>query len=148
VGDAAQRVNGGIDLLLEMEDGYVVIDHKTYGNPDAEAVREHAEQYLPQLAAYGAAIDALGDKRVREYWLHFGVGGVACEVLVAKRPSVTYEPAQPHPDTDPDLIDYCNEMAANQNPTRAEWQALMDKWEGRVNIESLLVRGGQRGWIE
>jgi len=75
-GEAARRVNGGIDLLLETTDGYVVIDHKTYGNPDERAIREHAEQYLPQLAAYGAAIEALGAKPVREYWLHFGVGGV------------------------------------------------------------------------
>jgi ATP-dependent helicase/nuclease subunit A len=148
VGDAARRVNGGIDLLLETEDGYVVIDHKTYGNPDPAAVRAHAEQYLPQLGAYGAAIDALGGKRVREYWLHFGVGGVACEVLAAKRPNLAYEPAQPHPDTDSDLNDYCDEMEANQNPTRAEWQALMDRWEGRVNIESLLVIDGLREYLD
>jgi len=75
-GDTARRVNGGIDLLLETTDGYVVIDHKTYGNPGETAVREHAAQYLPQLAAYGAAIEALGGKRVLEYWLHFGVAGV------------------------------------------------------------------------
>jgi ATP-dependent helicase/nuclease subunit A len=146
-GDAAQRVNGGIDLLLETEDGYVVMDHKTYGNPDPAAVREHSQQYLPQLAAYGAAIDALGGKRVTEYWLHFGVGGLACRVITAKRPIVPHEPP-PHPATDRDLNDYCDEMEANQNPTRAEWQALMDKWEGRVNIESLLVLGGLCGWLE
>jgi ATP-dependent helicase/nuclease subunit A len=75
-GETARRVNGSIDLLLETDEAYVVIDHKTYGNPDEGAVRRHAEQYLPQLAAYGAAIEALGGKRVGEYWLHFGVGGV------------------------------------------------------------------------
>jgi ATP-dependent helicase/nuclease subunit A len=79
-GETARRVNGSIDLLLETDEAYVVIDHKTYGNPDEGAVRRHAEQYLPQLAAYGAAIEALGGKRVGECWLHFGVGGMVCEV--------------------------------------------------------------------
>ncbi|MEO8177852.1 MAG: UvrD-helicase domain-containing protein [Deltaproteobacteria bacterium] len=75
-GAAARRVNGEIDLLLETAAGYVVIDHKTYGNPDEAAVREHAERYLSQLAAYGRALEALGGKRVLEYWLHFGVAGL------------------------------------------------------------------------
>jgi ATP-dependent helicase/nuclease subunit A len=80
-GETARRVNGSIDLLLETDEAFVVIDHKTYGNPDEAAVRRHAEQYLPQLAAYGAAIEALGGKRVGEYWLHFGVGGWICGVM-------------------------------------------------------------------
>jgi ATP-dependent helicase/nuclease subunit A len=75
-GDAARRVNGEIDLLLETEAGYVVIDHKTYGNPGEVAVRVQAEQYLPQLAAYGRALEGLGGKGVLGYWLHFGVAGV------------------------------------------------------------------------
>jgi ATP-dependent exoDNAse (exonuclease V) beta subunit len=74
----------GIDLLLETNDAYVVIDHKTYGNPDEAAVWKHAEQYLPQMAAYGAAIAALGGKRVGEYWLHFGVGGVCARGALAQ----------------------------------------------------------------
>src|SRR5690606_10418737 len=45
-GEQARCVNGGMDLLLETERGFVVIDHKTYGNPDAAAIRAHAEQYL------------------------------------------------------------------------------------------------------
>jgi len=74
-GEQARRVNGGMDLLIETPSEFVVIDHKTYGNPDPGAVRAHSEQYLPQLAAYGEAIGALGGKRVGEYWLHFGVTG-------------------------------------------------------------------------
>jgi ATP-dependent helicase/nuclease subunit A len=86
VGDAARRVSGSIDLLLETNDAYVVIDHKTYGNPDEAAVRKHAEQYLPQMAAYGAAIEALGGKRVAEYWLHLGMGGLAVRVARQREP--------------------------------------------------------------
>jgi ATP-dependent exoDNAse (exonuclease V) beta subunit len=71
----ARQVRGEIDLLLETDAGYVVLDHKTYGNPDEAAVREHAEQYLPQLAAYGRALEGLG-KPVIGYWLHFGVVGI------------------------------------------------------------------------
>jgi ATP-dependent helicase/nuclease subunit A len=80
---AERRLSGSIDLLIETDAGFVVIDHKTFGNPTEQAVRERAEQYLPQLAAYGAAIAALRGKRVLEYWLHFGVGGVCVQCLPA-----------------------------------------------------------------
>ena len=72
----AQRLSGTIDLLLETHDSYVLIDHKTFGNPTEAAIREHAKQYVAQLAAYGSAVNALGGKPVRESWLHFGVAGV------------------------------------------------------------------------
>jgi ATP-dependent exoDNAse (exonuclease V) beta subunit len=79
--EAARQVRGEIDLLLETDEGFIVIDHKTHGNPSEAAVREHAEQYLSQLAAYGRALEALGGKRVLGYWLHFGVAGIClrCE---------------------------------------------------------------------
>jgi ATP-dependent exoDNAse (exonuclease V) beta subunit len=79
-GAAARRVNGEIDLLLETDAGYVVIDHKTYGNPDEAALREHAEQYLSQLATYGRALEGLGGKGILGYWLHFGVAGICLQL--------------------------------------------------------------------
>jgi ATP-dependent exoDNAse (exonuclease V) beta subunit len=74
-GGTARRVNGTIDLLLETESGYVVIDHKTFGDPREQAVRAEAEGYLTQLAAYGEALAAIGGKRVVEYGLHLAVLG-------------------------------------------------------------------------
>jgi ATP-dependent exoDNAse (exonuclease V) beta subunit len=44
-GGEARRVTGTIDLLLEAADGYVIIDHKTFGNPQDEAIRSEAEKY-------------------------------------------------------------------------------------------------------
>ena len=58
-------MNGSIDLLLETDEAFVVIDHKTYGNPDEGAVRTHAEQYLPQLAAHGGRGEQTVDNRQR-----------------------------------------------------------------------------------
>ncbi len=78
-GDAARRVSGTMDLLLETADGYVVIDHKTFGDPGEAAIRAEAEKYLGQLAAYGEALAALGGKPAREYWLHLAVAGVVVE---------------------------------------------------------------------
>ncbi|HEU4578247.1 MAG TPA: UvrD-helicase domain-containing protein [Polyangiaceae bacterium] len=80
-GATARRVNGTIDLLLETDSGYVVIDHKTFGDPREQAIRAEAEGYLTQLAAYGEALAVIGGKRVEEYWLHLGVVGawVGCE---------------------------------------------------------------------
>jgi ATP-dependent exoDNAse (exonuclease V) beta subunit len=76
VGSETRRVTGTSDLLLETDKAYVVIDHKSFGNPEEGALRAEAEKYLPQLAAYGAAIGAVGKKQLTEYWLHFGVAGV------------------------------------------------------------------------
>ena len=39
------------------------------------------------------------------------------------------------------------EVQANPTPTREQWQALLDKWQGRVNVEVLLTYGGWHGWI-
>ena len=74
-GGDARRVNGTIDLLLETPEAYVVIDHKTFGDPREAALRAEAEKYLGQLAAYGEAIAAMSGKRVGECWLHLGVVG-------------------------------------------------------------------------
>lgn len=38
---------------------------------------------------------------------------------------------------------------ARSNPrpeTREEWLAQLQEWEGRVNVESLLVWGSYKGW--
>jgi ATP-dependent helicase/nuclease subunit A len=47
-------MQGWIDMLLELPDGYVIIDHKSYPGSDSE---EHAKQYAPQLAVYRSAIE-------------------------------------------------------------------------------------------
>lgn len=40
------------------------------------------------------------------------------------------------------------EVQGKPAPTREQWQALLDKWQGRVNIEVLLTYGAARGWLD
>lgn len=117
---------------------YARQDHKEFW---AESVT--AYHYYPRswMQARAPNTLALVERLLKAHKLLTSIG-------MAKTDPAEPEPAQPHPSVDQDLIDYCDEMAANPKPTRAQWQALMDKWRGRVNIESLLVRGAQRGWLK
>jgi len=67
-----QTMHGWIDMLLELPDGYILIDHKSYSGVDAE---DHALQYAPQLLAYKEAIEKAGDKKVAALLLHMPVSG-------------------------------------------------------------------------
>lgn len=44
--------------------------------------------------------------------------------------------------------EFLAEVQATPNPTRKQWQALLDRWQGRVNVEVLLTLGAARGWID
>jgi ATP-dependent exoDNAse (exonuclease V) beta subunit len=71
-----QRMQGWIDLLLELPEGYVIIDHKT--TPNVE--REHAKSYAPQLLAYREAVERATGKKVLATLLHLPVCGLVVEV--------------------------------------------------------------------
>ncbi len=77
---SGQVLRGWIDLLLETEAGWVVIDHKSSPRPRSEWADE-ALEYSGQLAAYtsalrGAGLDCAG------CWVHFPVGGGLVEVIL------------------------------------------------------------------
>jgi ATP-dependent exoDNAse (exonuclease V) beta subunit len=75
-----QVLNGRIDLLLETEGGWVLIDHKS--NPGAA---EHWEQlaidYGAQLSAYAHALHQASGRQVAEAWLFLPVaaGLIRCD---------------------------------------------------------------------
>jgi ATP-dependent exoDNAse (exonuclease V) beta subunit len=76
VNEKRQRLQGWIDLLLELPDGYVVVDHKTTPN----VAREHAKSYAPQLLAYKEAVERATGKPVLATLLHLPVCGLVVEV--------------------------------------------------------------------
>jgi len=67
-----QLMHGWIDLLLELPDGYVIVDHKSYPGTDGQ---EHAKQYAPQLAIYKKAVEMATGKPVLEQLIHMQVIG-------------------------------------------------------------------------
>jgi ATP-dependent exoDNAse (exonuclease V) beta subunit len=75
-------MQGFIDMLIETDEGYVIIDHKTFPGADAE---ERAREYAPQLDAYrraveAAAIESGAGKKVLAALVHMPVIGKVYEV--------------------------------------------------------------------
>jgi ATP-dependent exoDNAse (exonuclease V) beta subunit len=74
----SQQINGVIDLLLEVAEGYVILDHKSFpGRADQWA--ERALSYAPQLLTYQRALEAAGG-RVLGRFVHFPIGGGLVEL--------------------------------------------------------------------
>ena len=69
---------GWIDLLLETEAGWIVIDHKSSPRPRSEWAAE-AIEYSGQLAAYAQVLEAAG-VHCAGCWIHFPVTGGLVEV--------------------------------------------------------------------
>lgn len=74
----ARRIEGTIDLLLETEAGYVIVDHKSFPGRQ-EHWAERALGYAPQLFTYAKAIRMIGAE-VTAMLIHFTVGGGVVEV--------------------------------------------------------------------
>ena len=72
-----QVIQGWIDMLLETEKGYVLIDHKDYPGSNPE---ERAKQYTPQLSAYKEAVEKSTSKPVIEILIHMPVKGIVLKL--------------------------------------------------------------------
>ncbi|HEX5421558.1 MAG TPA: UvrD-helicase domain-containing protein, partial [Gammaproteobacteria bacterium] len=77
--ETGQVVHGYIDLLLETQDGFIIVDHKATPRPRTEW-RDIAEQYSGQLGMYKAAVESITRRPVLGTWIHFASGGGAVEV--------------------------------------------------------------------
>lgn len=77
-----QVLNGRIDLLLDTEAGWVLIDHKST-QQSAEHWAHLANGYGAQLKAYGEAIRLATGREVREFWLFLPVAGGAVRLDAA-----------------------------------------------------------------
>ncbi|MDQ7001908.1 MAG: 3'-5' exonuclease, partial [Ghiorsea sp.] len=75
--DNHQRLSGWIDMLIELDDGYVVIDHKSYSGGDVEA---YVKQYAPQLAVYRDAVVQATGKPVLQTLIHLPMTGKMVDV--------------------------------------------------------------------
>jgi ATP-dependent exoDNAse (exonuclease V) beta subunit len=74
-----QVMNGRIDLLLETNDGWILIDHKS-GAQNSMQHANLAAQYGGQLAAYADSIEAVTGMPVVQTWLVLAVSGSALRI--------------------------------------------------------------------
>lgn len=79
--DQGQEIFGFIDLLLETDEGWVIVDHKSSPQPRSEW-ESIACSYSGQLACYKEVLSKLSDKPVVGVWIHFVVTGGMVEVLL------------------------------------------------------------------
>ena len=73
VNEAGQRIAGFMDLLLETEAGWILVDHKSFPGSKKEWEAK-ALNYTGQLKCYRNAL-IKSDRRCAGLWIHFAVGG-------------------------------------------------------------------------
>ncbi len=76
-------VVGSVDVVIAADDGFVVVDHKTFPGRSDDAA-DRALGYSGQLAAYAAAIEAATEQRVLSTWIHFPIRGQLVEVRLGQ----------------------------------------------------------------
>lgn len=72
-----QLFQGFIDMLIETNDGYVIVDHKTTIKPDPLA---EAASHAAQLEIYRHAVEKATGKKVRKTIIHLPLMGKCVEV--------------------------------------------------------------------
>jgi ATP-dependent exoDNAse (exonuclease V) beta subunit len=82
VGSPKKRINGTIDLLLELPDRRVVIDHKSFPADEESAWRRAAKQHFQQLSLYAQALSALPGPMPVDCWIHLPIGGAMVQLQV------------------------------------------------------------------
>ena len=77
--DTGTVLRGVADLVIETEDGFAVIDHKSFPGNRTKA-REHASGFAGQLGAYVEAIGLATGKKSLGGYIHIPVSGLFCSV--------------------------------------------------------------------
>jgi hypothetical protein len=76
---SGQTMQGRIDLLLETEDGWILIDHKSNPAP-RDRWGEVAGEHAGQLFMYAAALEHVTARPVREIWILLAIAGGAIRI--------------------------------------------------------------------
>jgi ATP-dependent exoDNAse (exonuclease V) beta subunit len=74
---------GEVDLILELAESLVIVDHKAFPGSAKERTRRTGE-YAGQLAAYRAVLEAATGKPVSAMFLHFPFRAEMVEVTVPR----------------------------------------------------------------
>ena len=76
-------ITGTIDLLLDTEEGFVLVDHKTFPGGREQAVGR-ARRYAAQLDEYAVIIECAQGRRVIDRVIHLPILGMVVRDLRVK----------------------------------------------------------------
>jgi ATP-dependent exoDNAse (exonuclease V) beta subunit len=77
--DDGTSIQGWIDVLVETQDSYAIIDHKSWPG-ERRDLANRVEKYAAQLAAYKEAVERATGKPVSETLIHLPVSGMVIEI--------------------------------------------------------------------
>jgi ATP-dependent exoDNAse (exonuclease V) beta subunit len=75
---------GEVDLFLELPDGFVLLDHKSFPGSEVERDRRLVEDWAPQLAWYARALSSALGKPLRGAFIHLPLRGEMAEVEIGR----------------------------------------------------------------
>lgn len=79
--DGLQVLSGRLDLLVDLGDGYAIIDHKSF--PGSVAIDEaRLRQFAAQMSLYARAIERVTGRRRFEYWVHQPIAAVMTRIEI------------------------------------------------------------------
>lgn len=74
-GPPARLLVGEVDLYLELPDGFVLVDHKSFRGPEKERDRKVVEEYAPQLGWYAEVLERALGKPMKAAFIHLALRG-------------------------------------------------------------------------
>lgn len=74
---------GEVDLFLELSDGFVLVDHKSFPGSERERDRRLVEEYAPQLGWYARVLTDALKKPVKAAFIHLPIRGELAELALA-----------------------------------------------------------------
>ncbi|MFV2055815.1 MAG: UvrD-helicase domain-containing protein [Thiohalomonadales bacterium] len=78
-----QVASGWIDALIETEEGFIIVDHKS--SPKSRAIAgDEASKYTGQLSLYQQAVESASGKPVIGCWIHFAVMGLMVRLAMRR----------------------------------------------------------------
>ncbi len=80
--DPPRLLVGEVDLFLELEDGFVLVDHKSFPGSEKERDRRLVEEYAPQLGWYAKVLAQALKKPMKAAFIHLPIRGEMAEVGV------------------------------------------------------------------
>jgi len=81
-GEHPRLLVGEVDLFLELADGFVLVDHKSFPGAEAERDRRVVEEWAPQLGWYARVLAQALGKPLRAAYVHLPIRGEMAEVAL------------------------------------------------------------------